>query len=514
MNKVLVFALVLGLGAPAALAQDTPAPATAATGGMLLLLEEAEQRALDRNPAIAAARLSRQAAGFSLAESRAAYDPLFNASLTQRSQTTPASTQLSGGQEQVNTDASTYSTGISQALPWGGGSLSLDFGGSRTASSNVFATYNPSFSSSLTASITQPLLRGLRFDGTRAQIAQAEISSDIADLELQERIATTLAGVRRAYWELVYASDALETARQSRALAERQLQDNRLRVELGTVAPIDIVESEAEVAARHQAVVQAEGAFRTAQVALKQLMVADAGDAIWQSTIVPTDRPTQGSAAIDVAAAIASAVANRSDIAIARKERESSGAHLKLLDDRRKPAVDLVAEYSVSGIGGTRILRQSGGLGSDVIGSVQGGYLDVLQSIGALDYPTWIVGVNVTVPFGNKASQAAYAQAQVQQRQREVQVQALEVEVTAQVTRIAEQVRSAGEQVRAAGAARDLARKRLDAEEARRAAGLSTTFLVLQAQRDLAAAQTAELRALLDFRTALVDFELVQQVPV
>ena len=178
----------------------------------MLLLEEAEQRALDRNPAIAAARLSRQAAGFS------------------------------------------------QALPWGGGSLSLDFGGSRTASSNVFATYNPSFSSSLTASITQPLLRGLRFDGTRAQIAQAEISSDIADLELQERIATTLAGVRRAYWELVYANDALETARQSRALAERQLQDNRLRVELGTVAPIDIVESEAEVAARHQAVVQAEGA--------------------------------------------------------------------------------------------------------------------------------------------------------------------------------------------------------------------------------------------------------------
>jgi len=168
----------------------------------------------------------------------------------------------------------------------------------------------------------------------------------------------------------------------------------------------------------------------------------------------------------------------------------------------------------VYGIGGTQILRQSGALGGGIIGTSPGSYLDVLRSLGALDYPTWSVGVSVTLPIGEKASDAAYARAQVEQRQQTARIQQLELAVAAQVTRVVEQVRSAEEQVRAAMAARELAQKRLDAEEARRAAGLSTNFLVLQAQRDLAAAQTAELRARLDHRKALVDFELVQQAPV
>jgi outer membrane protein len=131
-----------------------------------------------------------------------------------------------------------------------------------------------------------------------------------------------------------------------------------------------------------------------------------------------------------------------------------------------------------------------------------------------LDYPAWNVGLNVTVPLGHRAADAAYARGQVQQRQRDVAIQTLELAVAAQVTRIGEQVRSAEEQIRAAGVASQLAQKRLDAEEARRAAGLSTNFLVLQAQRDLATAQTTELRAVLDYRRALVDFALVQQAPV
>ena len=499
------FSVLVSLLASPAWAQDTGVPLT---------LQQAEQRALDRNPAIAEARLGSQAAGFTVAESLAAYSPSFTASLAQRSQTNPATTQLSGGQNQVTIDAASYSSGLSQALPWGGGRVALDFTGSRAATSNVFSTYNPSFSSGVTASITQPLLRGFRFDTTRAAIDQAEIGSDVADVELRQEIATTVAGVRRAYWELVYASDAIDTARQSEALAERQLDDNRQRVQLGTIAPVDLVEAEAEVAARHQAVVQAEGGFRMAQVALKQLMVADASDPIWQATIVATDRPVQGSVAIDVPAAVTRAVANRSDVAIARKQRASSTTTLKVLDDLRKPAVDLVAEYSLNGIGGTQILRQAGSLGSEVVGTVPGGYLDVLRSIGALDYPTWTLGLNVTVPLGRKASDAAYARARVEQRQEDVRIQALELTIAAQVTRVAEQVRSAQEEVVAAGAARTLAQKRLDAEEARRAAGLSTNFLVLQAQRDLTAAQTSELRALLDYRTALVDFDLVQQAPV
>jgi outer membrane protein len=456
MNKKVLFVLFSLWAMPAAAQQGSP-----------LTLQEAEQRALDKNPSIAAARLATQGATFTVVETRAAYRPLFTTTIAQRSQTNPGTTQLSGGREVTN-DALTFGTSVSQVLPWGGGSVSVDVSGSRNATSNAFATYNPSFSSGVTFSFVQPLFGGRSFDATRAAIEQAEIGSDIADVALRRETASTLAGVRRAYWELVYAMDALETARESEALAQRQLDENRRRAELGTIAQVDVVEAEAEVAARHQAVVQAEGAWRTAQVTLKQLMVADAGDPIWNSLLTPVDRPEATTRTIDVPSAIERAVSNRSDAQIARKERESAATAVNLLGEQTKPSVDLVAQYGVNGIGGTQILRQAGVFGSDIVGTSPGGYLDVLRSIGALDYPTWSVGLNVNVPLGNSAAQAALARAKVQQRQLNVGIQALEVAIAGQVTRIAEQVRSAEEQIRAAAAARALAQKRLDAEEAPR----------------------------------------------
>jgi HAE1 family hydrophobic/amphiphilic exporter-1 len=243
-------------------------------------------------------------------------------------------------------------------------------------------------------------------------------------------------------------------------------------------------------------------------------MVANTADPLWNASVTAVDRPQQGSRTLDVPAAIARAVASRSDAQVARKQQEAAGTSVKLFDDFRKPSINLVAEYGLSGIGGTEIQRQTGALGSQILGTNPGSYLDVLQSIGGLDYPTWSVGLNVTLPIGNRAAEAALARARMQERQVAAGIQALELAIAAQVTRIAEQVRSADEQVRAAAAARELAQKRLDAEQARRAAGLSTNFLVLQAQRDLATAQTAELRAALDYRTALADFDLVQEAPV
>jgi outer membrane protein TolC len=503
MRQLLV-SLVILCAAPV-FAQEPNAP------GLNLMLADAERRALDRNPQLAEARLEIAVADYQVALQRAAYSPLFSASLLQRSQTSPSTTQLSGGQQLVSTDSAAYATGVTQALSWGGGRIDVDFSGTRTGTSNVFATYNPSFSSSATASITQPLLRGLRFDTTRAEIVQAGIARRIADVALRQEAATMLATVRRAYWELVYTVDALETALQSEALAQRQLRDNRLRMELGTVAAIDVLESEAEVASRHQAVTQAEGAWRIAQITLKQEIVSGTSDPIWESTIVPVDRPTGAPRPLDVQQAVANALSNRTDLAVARQQRESSDTDVRLLSEERKPSIDLTASYALNGIGGTQILRQSGTLGSEVVGTQPGGYLDVLRSLGGLDYPTWIVGVNVTLPLGTRAADAAYAQGQVARRQADVRVEVLELQVAAQVTRTSEQVRSAEQQIASAEVARQLAERRLQAEEARRAAGLSTTFAVLQAQRDLAAARTSELRAQLDYRRALVDFELAQE---
>jgi outer membrane protein len=490
-------------GAPAA-AQTTAAAGTPIT------LEEAERRALARNPQIAQARLGTEASDYSIAGARAAYTPTFTASIEQRSQTTAATSQLTGG-EQVTTDNSIYGSGVSQLLPWGGGSLDVDFSSGRTSTSNLFSTYNPSFSGSVLASYTQPLLRGFRFDTTREQVAQSRIARSIADVRLRQQIATTLADVRRAYWELVYAADAVETARRSQALAERQVEENQLRAEIGTVARIDVLQSEAEAASRRQATVQTEGAWRAAMVTLKELIVADTADPVWLTTLTPVDHPTYGTSGVDLQDAIRTALANRTDLDEARRDRESADLSVRLFGDERKPGVDLVAGYTLNGIGGTQVLRESSALGGTIIGTVPGSYWDALESL--VDYPAWSVGLNVTIPLGTSAADAGYARARVERRQTDTRIQALELQVAADLTRAADQIRTAEQQVQAAVTARQLAEKRLEAEDARLDVGLSTTFLVLQAQRDLATAETTELRALLDYRTALVDFELAQEAP-
>jgi outer membrane protein TolC len=497
------------------MAQSTPAPVTtpSLSSGFTITLEEAERRALERNPAIAQARLETDVADYSVAESRTAFTPNLTVSFAQRSQTNPSTSQLAGGQGQVTNDTSNYGTALSQRLPWGGGSYSIDFNTNRSATSNVFATFNPSFTSGVTATFVQPLLKGLRFDSARAQMQLADITRSMADVQIRQQTVVTLHGVRRAYWELVYAADALDTARRSEALARRNLEDNMLRVQLGTLAPIDVVESEAEIASRHQATVQAEGAWRDAQVNLKELLVADTNDVLWSATLTPVERPSATLTAIDLPAAIGQAMANRTDLEIARKQRQSSDVSLRLANEERKPGVDLTVNYGASGLGGTQVLRGTDELGGTVIGTIPGSYVDALSSLLGMNYPTWSVGLSVSVPLGKKAADAAYARGVVEKRQADLQIETLQLRVAADVTRSAQAVRNAEERVQAATVARQAAEKRLQAETARRDAGMSTTFLVLQAQRDLATAETAELRSRLDHRTALADFERVQFAP-
>ena len=193
--------------------------------------------------------------------------------------------------------------GVEQLLPWGGASLSVRVQQqSVNATANVFFNPQPELRIRRLAAIDDATVAAwLQASTTRsADPAVADINRSIADVGLRQQMAGTLNAVRHAYWELVFAVDALETAKRSEALARQQLEDNKLRVQLGTVAQIDVVESESEVASRHQATIRAEGTIRTSQVALKQLMVADTTDPIWSSTLQPVDRPLQGARVIDV----------------------------------------------------------------------------------------------------------------------------------------------------------------------------------------------------------------------
>ena len=473
-----------------------------------LTLEDAIARALERNLDIAVERLNPQVVDLTLAQQLSAYRPTFDSSFSNNSSTNPSSTQLDGG-EAVVSNRSVINTGIRQAVAWAGGSYTVDFNNNRSTSNSFFASFNPGYRSSFQASYTQPLLRGFKIDSTRQQIQVTRINRDIADIDLRQTMTNTVSSVRNAYWDLVYATETLAVQRQALELAETLIRDNEARVEIGTMAPIDVVQAQSEAAARRQTLAQAEQNLTTGELALKQLIVSGTDDEYWAATLNPVDLPTLDVPPIDLEAAIRSALDERTDVARSRRQLDINNVNLSSMRNNRLPAVDLVGSYQLQGQGGTRFVRR--GLGGDVLGEVPGGIGNAFDQLFDADFPVWTVQLNVSYPIGQSAADAAYARARVQVQQVQAQLRQLGLQVATEVTNAVLQIQGIARRIEASIAARELAEEQLAAEQSKFGAGISTNFFVVQAQRDLATAQDTELRAILDQQKALVELDRVQR---
>jgi len=477
-----------------------------------LTLQEATTRALERNLELAVERLNPQTFDLNIARIRAAYRPTATSQFGQRAVVQPPTNQLNGGNI-VQNDTTTYNAGIAQSLPWGGGTVQFLFNNNKQVTSNIFANFNPTFTSNFNFQMTQPLLRDFLIDNNRQQLRVTAVNRDISEIQLRGTIATTLAAVRNTYFELVYSLEAVQVSHGSLALAEKLVEDNQSRVEIGTMAPLDVVQAQAEVATRRQAVAQAEATWRTAELSLKRLIVNGTDDPLWRSSINPIDRPVFAPEPLDVEGAVRKALDARTDLEQARRQIESNEFTMRFMRNQTLPDLDLSATYGAQGLGGTQFIRQGSGLGSSVIGQIPGGYADALRTLTGFNYPTWNFQMNLSYPIGASAADANYARARVQLSQSAAQLRALELQAATDVTNAALQVENGLTRYQAALAARELAQTRLEAEQSRFDVGLSTNFFVVQAQRDLATAQNSELRALLDYRRALVDFQRVQEAP-
>ena len=473
-----------------------------------LTLDEAVARALERNLDLAVQRLNPQVFDLNLAQQLAAYRPTFDTNFQNNSRTNPSQTQLDGGLSVVS-DTVSLNSGVSQEVGWGGGRYQVNFNNNRSESTNFFTSFNPSYRSTVQASYTQPLLRGFRIDPIRQGIQVTRINRDIADIDLRQTITNTVSAVRDAYWELVYATRSVEVQQQALELAEALVRDNEARVEIGTLAPIDVVQARSEAAARRQTLAQAEQALATAELVLKQLIVDGTGDEYWRAALNPIDLPTLSPAPIDLEATVRRALDERTDLERSRRQLDINEVNLSSMRNQRLPSVDLTGSYQLQGQGGTRFLRS--GLGGAVLTEIPGGINDAFDQLVDLDYPVWTVQLNVSYPIGPSAADAAYARAQLQTRQVEAQLRQLELQVATEVTNAVLQIRAIARRIEAATAARELAEEQLAAEQSRFDAGLSTNFFVVQAQRDLSTAQDTELRAILDQQKALIELDRVQR---
>jgi len=487
------------------------AGAAAGASSVPMTLADAVQHAIDNNLELAVERLNPQTFDLTLASLRANYKPVATSTFGRRDNTRPPSNLLNPGAPSVST--MTYNSGIAQNLRWGGGNMALTFNNNKIVSpTDRLASFDPQFSSQYLFTYNQPLLRGLRIDQTRQQMKTTTINRNNADLNLKARSVNTLANVRSAYWDYVYSIQAVDVARESLALAQKLLSDNKIRVEVGTMAPMDVVQAEAEEATRQQTLTTSLATMRTAELSLKRFIVSGTNDPLWAQHIDPVDRPDFQASSIDVEGAVRAALAQRTDLQIARNALDSNNVLLKSQKDQSLPDVDALLTYGASGLGGTQWAFSGSGLDRQRTGiDVLGGYNDALRTLFARDYPNWQLAVNVSYPIGGNTAVAQAARTRLLIQQNQAQIRASELTVATEVTNAALQVTNNSEGLAAARAARDLSQRRLDAEMSRFEVGMSTNYQVVQAQRDLRDAQNSELRALLNYRKALVEYDRVQQ---
>ena len=474
-----------------------------------LTLEDAIRRAVDNNLEMAVERLNPQTFDLTLAGLRATYHPIATSRYGRNDNLNAPTNLLNQGV--FNNSIMTYNAGVTKNFEWGGGSLLTSFNNAQRVSADPNSNFNPQFSNSYSANFTQPLLRGFKIDPTRQQIQTQQINRDNAELNLSARTTNTLAAVRSAYWDYVFSIQAVEVSRQSLALASKLLSDNKIRVEVGTMAPMDVVQAEAEEATRQQTLTTATATMRTAELSLKRLIVSGTSDPLWAQHIDPIDRPDFQAVSIDVEGAVRAALQQRTDLQIARNQMAANNVLLKSFDDLRLPEIDANVIYGATGIGGTQYEFSGTGFDRVRTGEIPGGYTDALRTLMGRDHPNWTAQILVSYPIGGNQAAAQAARQRILLQQNQAQIRAAELTVATEVTNAALQVTNATEALATARVARDLSQRRLDAEMSRFEVGMSNNYQVVQAQRDLREAQNSELRALLNYRKSLVEFDRVQQ---
>jgi outer membrane protein len=486
-------------------AQETPNRPT-----LELSLDQAVERALKNNADLAVEKYRPESSAEDVRSALGAYDPFLTAQVSKNSADTPATNAFSGGAV-VNTSNLNYNVGVSQYLPTGG-QFRLDFLNTRTNTNNTFSSFNPAFDSNLNLSLTQPLLKDLTIDASRLQIRVSKNNRTISDIQFRQTVINTIANVKGLYYDIIAAIDNLDAQKKSLALAQKLLEENQIKVRVGTLAPLDVVAAESEVASREEGVIVAEATVASSEDALKTAIFPKNDPDTWALRIVPTDRPKAEQREVNAAAAIQTALEKRTDILATRKALENNDIQLKFARNQVLPTFDLVAGYGATGIGGTQLIRDE--FGGPVITTIPGGYGDALSSVFGFDFPTWSVGVNFAYPLFNRQARAASAQASISKDQALANLTRLELEIAQEVRNAARGVETNYKRVQSTRAARTLQERRLDAEEKRFAAGMSTNFLVTQAQRDLADASVAEIRAILAYQKSLIEFDRSQEAGV
>jgi outer membrane protein TolC len=508
MRSHISFALLSIVLTAAPLAAQTPVPAAAT---LRLTVDDAVRMALDQNTDLKADRLDPQISDTRVAAAAGLFKPSLNTGVNQNNQLQPPSSFLIP--TPTRTDAVTSSVGVGQRLPWFGTTYTASWNAVHTDSNSFLNSYNPLLTSGLSLTLSQPLVRDLSIDAARQQLQTSRINRDIAGTRLRESVVHTTASVKSAYWNLVSAISSVDARTSALNLAQELVRVNKAKVDVGQSPPLDLVSAQAEVASDEEQLIVAQTAVKQTEDRLRVLIFDPTDRASWNVAIEPSDAPPVATLTPDLDMAVTRALGERADLARARKDIDNAKVSEKYANNQKLPDVRFNLNYAANGLGGTQVLRDtSAGFPGLVVGpgSITS-FGNVLNQLFANNYPTWTAGVSVTYPLGGGTEEANAVRARIERQQANERLKSSEGRAIQQVRDAGWKIDMNAKRIATTRASRELAEQRLDSEQKRFEVGLSTSFFVIQAQRDLAQAKATEVDAVLAYDLALVDFEALQE---
>ena len=422
-------------------------------------------------------------------------DPSVTSSLEYESTVTP-STSAFTGTTPVRSTTSTFNFGYTQGFLTGT-SLNVSFDNSRATNTNPFTTYSPLITTSFRATATQHLLQGFGWGINGRFIVQAKNDRRITDSAFRQQVLYTINQVENIYWGLVSAYEDEQAKERALAQSTQLSEDNRRQLQIGTLAPLDVVNSDAAVAADKQALTASQSNLEYQQLLMKQSIARNLEDpALTNAPVIPTDRvsleklPEEDMSQDSL---VQLAYANNPQIEQASLSMKNNEITIKAEKNGLLPTVDAYAFYGASAVSGSQspylncaALAAFGGSGCPFPNISYGTAFENLFNSSAPDKG---VGVNITIPLRNRLAQADQARSQMEYRQAQMRLQQLYTQIRIQVVNGLYALTNDRAQVTAAQASRDYAVQSLDAEQKKYRLGASTSPNLLQQERNLAAAE-------------------------
>jgi len=468
-----------------------------------LTLEDAIVKALKNNLDLAVQVLSPEIADRNLAAAKEYFLPGMSLDFNSTNTRQPSSWSLESTGI-LTQKQNTYGMALTQQIPTGG-NITMSFGRDRSDSNQSYQTFNPYYRTQLQFDFNQPLLRNFGPLVSRREILVAANDLEVSRSQLEASVLDTIYRVQEAYWNLFFAIEDLGVKRQSLSLARDLLAKNRKEVEVGTIAPLEILNAQATVAAREAEILSAEASIKKFNETLRSLIEPAGGPSPELA-----DRPEFTAVSISLDEALGTAMARRPELRQARTAIQTREIDFRIARNQLLPQFDLALSYWSPGSSGDRILYLNDNpLTGVIVGSEKSGASKAVKDAMKFLYNNWRIGLTLSVPLGDVIGKANAARARLNLEQSQAQLRAQEQRIHLDVSDAVRNLETNAKRIDAYRVARELAEKRLEAETKKLEVGLSESYFVLDYQERLATARSNELRALVDYNLSLALFEKI-----